>query len=512
MSSSSSAGAPFANEQTGAVGGTKDALEPEAEKGRASSSGEVGALEPEAEKVAVSILQRFAVFAMTFGPGAAVATYTCLFGWYQQYYQNSEITVWMRLALFGPFLFVIVLQQCYDTYFDEVYSTEFMYLFRIVIMQAVVSVLMFIWILLPADTAAEEFHPIVIFGMLLGACCAPFIGSSIQMAVAMDPALFTWAQLGNTVGMTVPVVASAAFKFSPASTHADMRRMLVVPLVICTMTSVMLASLHYSGVFKHAYNTITRRRSMLFSNMPEPGPEATTNPQDDAPEEAHPLPTQAAQQEQSLLGQDRQVSDADADVVGQEFPLWIKLWLGMLSSGIMLDFFLLTLIGYFGDADLTHNLASAALASSAIGRLLTLPFPYIPAFKLGPMHKTSAIMFLFRVGLWVPLILQVCKVLHMSKDLLMVVWCSFVLVCMMHNSLTELTVTQHVSESKRQSVAQISVTLSYSAVFIGLSAASSWVLGFQGGNPSGTVSVSLLSTQMAHPISFAGLLAESLPF
>ena len=140
---------------------------------------------------AVTILQRFAVFAITFGPGSVVASYTCLFGWYQQQYHSGEILVWMRLALFAPFPFMKMLQQRYDAHYDETYGTEATYLFRLVIMQIVVALLVILWMLLPLRfSASEEVHPILIFGVLLGACCAPFIGSSIQVAVAIDPVLF----------------------------------------------------------------------------------------------------------------------------------------------------------------------------------------------------------------------------------------------------------------------------------------------------------------------------------
>lgn len=460
-------------------------------------AGAVGA--DDAEQRAVSILQRLAVFAMTFGPGSAVATYTSLFGWYQQEYHNSEILVWMRLALFAPFPIVKMMQQRYDAYFDERYSTEATYLFRLVIMQVVVSILMIIWMLLPLQlSASETVHPILIFAVLLGFCCSQFIGSSIQVAVAIDPILFVWAQLGNTIGMAVPVLAGFAFRFSPSSSHGDLCRMISVPLTVCILTSVGLAGLHYSGVFNHAYNTIARRRSLQPSNISE----ATPNPQDD---EGVAASQDGDTQVPNLSGsspievQDSQEANhvgSDATDDPHKFALWVRLWLGMQSFGIALDFFLLTLIGYFGDSDTTHDLAACTLASSAVGRLLSLPWSYLPAFKQGPMHISSAILFILRVGFWLPLMLQYFKVLHLSHGLLLPLWSSWIFLSMLHNSLTDMTVTSNVSENKRQGVAQFSVTISYSALFIGLLTASTLVLTAEGDKPSGSAPASFLSSYM----------------
>merc|ERR1719162_256763 len=108
-----------------------------------------------------------------------------------------------------------------------------MYLFRLVIMQVVVSLLMIAWMFLPLEMSASEYvHPILVFGVVLGGVCAPFIGSSIQVAVAIDPILFVWAQLGNTSGMAVPVLAALFFRFSSSSSHWELCRMLAVPLTI----------------------------------------------------------------------------------------------------------------------------------------------------------------------------------------------------------------------------------------------------------------------------------------
>jgi len=474
MASSSSAEVSLGNGNAGAGLGVEDARE------------------PDAQQSAVSILQRFAVFAMTFGPGSAVATYTSLFGWYQEEYHTREIIVWMRLALFAPFPVMKLMQQRYDTYFDEMYSTESMYLFRIVVMQVVVSLMMIIWMLLPLSVSATV-HPVLIFGVLLGACCSPFIGSSIQIAVAIDPGLFVWAQLGNTLGSTVPVLAAFALRFSPSSSHADLCRLLAVPLSICILTSAALGSLHYSGVFNPAYSTITRRRSEAALQVPQ----ATANPQDDEGDASAmddrllgPTPTGAAASEETGSRGGVQV-DAELSDDLQEFPLWVRIWLGMQSFGIALDFFLLTLMGYFGDADTTHDLAAGTLASAAAGRLLSLPARYLPAFDKGPMHLATAMLFFLRVGLWLLLIFHLGKVLHIPYQSLVPLWCVWIFFGMMHNSLTDMTVTSHVSEGKRQVVAQLSVAMAYSALFIGLLTASSLVL-VEGDELNGSVSVAFL--------------------
>jgi len=421
-----------------------------------------------------SLLERLAVFAMTFGPGAAVATYTSLFGWYQHQYEDRGVLVWMRLALFAPFPVMTMLQLRFDAYFDEKYGTEAMYLFRLVVMQLVVSLLMSIWMFLPLEFASlEAVRPIVAFGGLLGACCAPFIGSSIQIAVAIDPVLLIWAQLGNSLGMSVPVLATLALGFEPGSSHADLDKIIAVPLFICCLTSAALAAMHFSGVFHKAHKTITKRRpsknfvahSQVMKGNKESAQTVGATAQDTI-------------QMEHLEIQDlsptvpREADDTPFMKEQEGLPWWVYLWLTMQSSGIMVDFFLLTLIGYFGDAHTTHNLAAGALVGSGIGRLLSLPCRYLPAWKRGPMHTSSAMLFILRLGLWFPLFLEVFQVLHMSTAVLLPLWCSWITFSMLHNSFTETSVAANVLEEKRQWVARLQVTSSFSGLLIGLLTAS----------------------------------------
>jgi len=229
------------------------------------------------------------------------------------------------------------------------------------------------------------------------------------------------------------------------------------------------------------------------------------NPQDDEATAAAP----AADPETSARATTEMQDTHDADLAG--FPLWVRLWLGMQSSGIFLDFFLLTLIGYFGDAETTHDLAATTLASSAAGRLLSLSFPYLPAFDLVPMHTFSAILYSLRVGLWLVPILQLCGILHLSYGILLPLWSTWIVVSQLHNSLTDMTVTAHVSDSKRQTVAQMSVTMSYSALFLGLLTASTLVLSVEGGKLGASASASFLSSPgLMH--SFGGLMHSPASF
>merc|ERR1719352_1169914 len=103
----------------------------------------------------------------------------------------------------------------------------------------VVAILMVVWMLLPVNVAV----PIVAFGALLGTCCAPFIGASVQIAVAIDPALSIWAQLGNTVGQSVPVIAVCALEVTPNSSHAEICNLIAVPMVMCIFATEWLGVL-----------------------------------------------------------------------------------------------------------------------------------------------------------------------------------------------------------------------------------------------------------------------------
>jgi hypothetical protein len=433
----------------------------------------------EVEQRAVSILERLAVFTVTFGPGAAVATYTTLFGWYQHEYQSKELLVWMRIALFAPFPLMKMLQQRYDTYFDEMYSTRTAYLFRIVMMQLIVATLMGVWMLLPWN-AFDDMIPIVAFGVVLGACCAPFLGSSVQIAVAIDPVLLVWAQLGNTVGMTMPVLAEYVFAFSPGSTHGELCKVVAVPMILCILTSVWLGSLHYSEVFSDAYRVLHRRR---LSNTPQPPP-PVANPQDEtAASSSDAMPEAKGNGDSDLEGSEN-ASAASQELgagLDDSFPQWVWLWLGMQATGIGLDFFLLALIGYFGDPHTTHYLASFTLLSAMVGRFSALPLRYLPAFREGPMHFSAAALFIARISFWSSLALKVVGVWQPSFAELITLWCLWNLSSMVHNSLTDMSVTTNVAEAKRQSVAQMGLTMSYSALFIGLAIASSLVLSLDDG-------------------------------
>jgi len=216
--------------------------------------------------------------------------------------------------------------------------------------------------------------------------------------------------------------------------------------------------------------------------------EAVSNPQDD--------------EGQPLLGDNRipapagQCTDSSAGAdVG--YPLWVRLWLGMQTSGIALDFFMLTLIGYFGDSDLTQSLASCTLIGSFVGRLMALPFSNLAAFRQGPMHISAACLFSLRVGLWILMILQFCKVLHLSSAALVALWSLWITIGMLHNATTDMGVTSNVKDSQTQTVAQLSVSLNYSALFLGLATASAMVLSGSVGEIKGAVGTSLLSPSMA---------------
>jgi len=422
----------------------------------------------EGEHRAVSFLEKCAVFAMTFGPGCAVATYTTSFGWYQHEFHSREALVWMRMAVFTPFPLIKILQQRYDAYFDEVFTVRTAYLFRVVIMQLVVALLMLVWMFLPVSVA--EFAPIIGFGVVLGASCAPFIGSSMQIAVALDPVLSVFTALGNMIGMSVPVIAVYASNFSPSSSHADLCKLLAIPMVICILTFVWLGSLHRADVFGPAFLAITQRRN-------PPMPEGVANPQDDF-DDFDESPSGASSSEPAQA-EPSESSGANAGVDEDAIPLWVWLWLALQCLGVSLEFFLLTLIGYFGDAQLTLHLATGTLLSSAAGRMLSLSLPYLPAFGKGPMHFTGVGLFCVRSGLWIVLMLRLARVWTSSFHALLVVWCFWMVVVNLHMSMTDLTVISNVSGSKKESVAQYGLIATYSGLFIGLMTASSLVLLFE---------------------------------
>merc|ERR1719379_699656 len=143
---------------------------------------------------------------------------------------------------------------------------------------------MLVWMFLPSHISG--ISPVVGLGVLIGTFVAPFLGSSIQIAVALDPGLVVWSQLGNTVGMAVPALASYALQFSITSSHRELCYILGIPLVLCLVSTIWLASLNYAEVFTRAFHVMAARRSAQSAGMPS---SASANPQDETDEPEAPV-------------------------------------------------------------------------------------------------------------------------------------------------------------------------------------------------------------------------------
>mmetsp|Transcript_83115 Transcript_83115/g.144402 ORF Transcript_83115/g.144402 Transcript_83115/m.144402 type:complete len:482 (-) Transcript_83115:77-1522(-) len=426
------------------------------------------------EQRAASFLEKCAVFTMTFGPGCAVATYTTLFGWYQHVFHSSQALVWMRIALFAPYPLIKMLQQRYDAYFDEMFTVRSTYLFRVVIMQLVVAMLMLVWMFLPVSIA--DFASIIAFGAVLGCCCSPVIGSTMQIAIAIDPILSVWTQLGNFFGMAVPVIVVYASGFSSSSSHANFCKLVAFPMLICILSFMWLGSLHYADVFSPAVLTITQRRTARVSRLPE----VEANPQ----EEFNGVPSSDAEAAKLL-------NHADMDPNTSEMPRWVWFWLAANTLGLALDFFVLTLIGYFGTAQTTIHLATGTLVCSVVGRLLTLPWRHLPAFEKGPMHISGGIFFTARLCLWFALLLKLLKVWSPPFHTVLAVWCLWIVFANVFQGLTDLTVTANVSEAKKELAMQYILIGTYSGLFVGMLTASILVLASESSIQSQTPSAFL---------------------
>lgn len=433
----------------------------------------------EEEGRAASFLEICAVFTMTFGPGCAVATYTTLFGWYQRELHSSEALVWMRMALFAPFPVIKILQQRYDAYFDSKFTIRLAFFFRVVFMQLVVALLMIVWMVLPTTVAG--LAPIIGFGVILGACCAPFMGSSMQIAVGFAPVLSVFTQLGYIVGMSVPAIAVYVANFSSSSSHAEMCKIVAVPMTISILAFVWLGCLHYADVFEPAFLAITSRRD---ASKQEEEKEIDVN--DSADEGAEELQIQRTNQSGASSSSVAQAEPSDgqnanASVDQEGTPRWVWVWFGLQSIGVGADFFLLTLIGYFGDAQLTLHLATMTLLSAPVGRVMALLWSRLPLFKQGPMHISGAVVFSIRMALWIVLLLRLAKVWTPPSDTVLAIWGTWMVLGNLHISITDIGVLANLPGSKKEKAIQYGLIVVYSALFIGLATASALVIAFEQG-------------------------------
>merc|ERR1719277_1549443 len=95
----------------------------------------------------------------------------------------------------------------------------------------------------------------------------------------------------------------------------------------------------------------------------------------------------------------------------------------MQSVAVALDFFMLTLIGYFGDAHVTHHLASGTLVSAVVGRALAFAWRYLPGFQAGPLHYGAGMLWCARIACWASLVITMGGVWKPSFEQLLALWC-----------------------------------------------------------------------------------------
>lgn len=347
----------------------------------------------------VAALQHWAAFVMTLGPGAAMGFYVATVGFYVANFESRVFFIAMAFCAYLPGPLVAFLQQLLDDKFDERYSPTVTYFFRVVLLQLVLAVAALVWILMPQTPAS-----VLVAGLVIGTLSWTVIISSTQMVVAMDPVDTGYAMLGNLVGGAMPVAAFLFFSFSPESSLASFRLVLMTLPVICVASSVILGFMHvHLDLFQKTFDRLG------YDMIPRETEELGLGPQPPRP--------------------DRQLTETQplAPVADGKVPSWVWAWCTYTAVSTAMSVSVVCLVAFIGKPDNAQMLAVSKLSMDLVGGVLSLMLPGLTCFELGPWHKTLActgvlrLLLLFVIlgvlaGWWCP---------YKFKPMVMSIWLSF---------------------------------------------------------------------------------------
>eukprot|EP00929_Paragymnodinium_shiwhaense_P053123 TRINITY_DN26599_c0_g1_i3.p3 TRINITY_DN26599_c0_g1~~TRINITY_DN26599_c0_g1_i3.p3 ORF type:complete len:112 (-),score=29.60 TRINITY_DN26599_c0_g1_i3:35-370(-) len=88
------------------------------------------------------LVKQCAIFAMTFGPAAAWASYIVLVGWYEAFYHSKDIVLWMRCAILLPYPFFVLFRRTAVRELEARCGLRVAYFCQLTLMQLAVAALL----------------------------------------------------------------------------------------------------------------------------------------------------------------------------------------------------------------------------------------------------------------------------------------------------------------------------------------------------------------------------------
>merc|ERR1719440_244961 len=151
-------------------------------------------------------------------------------GFYMEKFHSRSFFITMLLCLVAPQPVMSLLQQSFDAFFDEQFSTKVTYAFRVITMQLILAGTLLVWILAPVQQWI-----VLCIGCSLGFVCAAIVSSSLQMVAAIGPTHIVNTKLGLQIGGCLPILVFFIADFKPHSSRADFQRVVASAVFICVL-------------------------------------------------------------------------------------------------------------------------------------------------------------------------------------------------------------------------------------------------------------------------------------
>lgn len=381
-----------------------------------------------------------ASFLMALGAGSAGSFYTAMSGFYIEHFQDPSFFILMLLCFCTPFPVLPLLQQHFDSQFDEQYSTRVTYAFRVIVTQVILATVVLIWMYSPVTR-----WNVLGLGCLLGLLCSSIISSSLQMAAALDPVHIINATLGLQVGGILPIIVIIGTGFNPSSSAFVFRIALSSVVFICALSAGVLGYVHSTtDTFSKAY--------MRLSYDSPKGPRET---------EGLLSATEAM---------DRQVTTTvplGHAATTQEVPSWVPYWQASSGFVMLVAAYMSSLAGFFGDPEMAQVLCMLKLGMDLLGRFLATVIPQLPCFAEGAWHKIligNVLLECTMSGICFAKLLGA----EVTYGAFVLCWCCIFTISIFTNSLIDITTGSYSPVQDRKSVVRTNQMMQTSGMVLGL--------------------------------------------
>jgi hypothetical protein len=375
---------------------------------------------------------------MTLGPGAGLAFYSGMSGFYIERFGVPSFYVTMLLCMTLPMPMVAVIQCKYDAWFDVRFSTDMMYSFRVFGMQLGLAGVVLLWMF-------STNHPYIVLlvGAMIGFISNGIVSSALQMVASIDPTQIVYAKMGLQVGGFVPVLVFLVHRFEPSSSDAAFRAVLLWEVGICSIAAGTLAYWNMTtDIFSQAY----KRLAYDLEDYDETG---------------------RLNAVESLARRTTSTFALDPEASKDGIPFWITFWQATIFLMMAGSSYLASLAGYFGSTNMAQTLSLLKLGMELCGRILAFPIPSLPGFTDGPFHKVVAACSVAQLGLICLTFLQLFRT-FVPTWVSMTSWCLVFVLGIWTNSLFDVTSGSYVQIRDRKSVARMNQQVIVCGLVVGL--------------------------------------------